>query len=718
MRDLSGFLDTRYRLLQLRPGNRNNWIGFCAGHYLNQNYEVAVQVLNSYESTLDEIPKEEAYEHSEFLMFKVKILEDMEKHQEALELLHNSTMLIKDRIAYLETEARIYKKLNKTEEACEKYRSLLEIIPDNADYHRGLQQVLGVDHESTSPVSEETQEILDSFYEDFQTRHPRCLTARRISLDYLQGAEFIKSADDYIRNFLDKGIPSLFSDLKPLYNYPEKVDALFEIFDNYINKMNHQQESNEALGNPQSALWVHHYLAQHFDSIGQTERALQHIQLALEHTPTVAEVHVVHSKILKHAGDLPGAFEAADQGRKLDLADRYLNCIAVKAAFRAGLITEADELAALFTKDADQISSLVEMQCLWYEIACGNAQLQKKNFGKALKKFVGVSKHFEDFVEDQFDFHGYCVRKMTLRAYIDMLYMEDKIYNEMSYSKAAIGAIKCYLALYDDKELILNPNQGPGEKSGEKGVKGKKTNAHKKGQPPPPKADPDPDGVKLASVDDPLMEATKFVTMLRSHGADRLESQQMGFEVYLRKQKMLLALSCVQRAIKISGRSHPTVHSMIIQLCKTVEDLESTMEDSPASTVLKEGINELLGDTCSVLEYNNNYFNKESVSGVIHRAVGIEMLIYLDPEHKTQHLSVLMEGTGPLGGGFGEDMLTLKDCQIVHQMILNPILNSEKVAEEWKQRCARIFKRSSYFHGADTTTGSSQNGITTTECDS
>lgn len=90
MRDLSGFLDTRYRLLQLRPGNRNNWIGFCAGHYLNQNYEVAVQVLNSYESTLEEIPKEEAYEHSELLMFKVKILEDMQKYQEALDLLHNS----------------------------------------------------------------------------------------------------------------------------------------------------------------------------------------------------------------------------------------------------------------------------------------------------------------------------------------------------------------------------------------------------------------------------------------------------------------------------------------------------------------------------------------------------------------------------------------------------------------------------------------------------
>jgi len=113
----------------------------------------------------------------------------------------------------------------------------------------------------------------------------------------------------------------------------------------------------------------------------------------------------------------------------------------------------------------------------------------------------------------------------------------------------------------------MNPNQAPGEKE-DQGSKEKKSNAHKKGQPPPPKADPDPDGVELAGIKDPLTAATKYVTMLRNHRPQKLESQQMGFELFLRKQKMLLALSCVQRAIKIAGRNHPIVHSMIIRLCK------------------------------------------------------------------------------------------------------------------------------------------------------
>ena len=44
-------------------------------------------------------------------------------------------------------------------------------------------------------------------------------------------------------------------------------------------------------------------------------------------------------------------------------------------------------------------------------------------------------KHFDDFQEDQFDFHAYCVRKMTLRAYVQMLRMEDSIYQNIFYSK-------------------------------------------------------------------------------------------------------------------------------------------------------------------------------------------------------------------------------------------------------------------------------------------
>lgn len=54
---------------------------------------------------------------------------------------------------------------------------------------------------------------------------------------------------------------------------------------------------------------------------------------------------------------------------------------------------------------------------------------------QALKQYLAVVKQFADMSEDQFDFHTYCVRKMTLRAYIAMLRMEDALYGHASYSK-------------------------------------------------------------------------------------------------------------------------------------------------------------------------------------------------------------------------------------------------------------------------------------------
>ena len=68
---------------------------------------------------------------------------------------------------------------------------------------------------------------------------------------------------------------------------------------------------------------------------------------------------------------------------------------------------------------------------------------------QALKMFKAIEAHFADFREDQFDFHSYCIRKMTLRAYIDMLSMEDTLCSAEDYVHAAYGAIEAYLHRYD-----------------------------------------------------------------------------------------------------------------------------------------------------------------------------------------------------------------------------------------------------------------------------
>lgn len=78
-----------------------------------------------------------------------------------------------------------------------------------------------------------------------------------------------------------------------------------------------------------------------------------------------------------------------------------------------------------------------------YELASGESYFRQGDLGRALKKFLAVEKHYADISEDQFDFHSYCLRKMTLRTYVDMLKFQDRLHSYLYFHKAAVGAIRC-----------------------------------------------------------------------------------------------------------------------------------------------------------------------------------------------------------------------------------------------------------------------------------
>jgi len=81
---------------------------------------------------------------------------------------------------------------------------------------------------------------------------------------------------------------------------------------------------------------------------------------------------------------------------------------------------------------------------------CGEADARTKDWGKAVKKFYSVQKHFTDYLEDMFNFHGFCVRKTSLRAHSDCLSMHNTIYANPFYQRAYRGALHILLHLLDE----------------------------------------------------------------------------------------------------------------------------------------------------------------------------------------------------------------------------------------------------------------------------
>lgn len=160
------------------------------------------------------------------------------------------------------------------------------------------------------------------------------------------------------------------------------------------------------------------------------------------------------ARIVKHAGDFEAAADLVDKARQMELNDRWLNNKAAKYALRANRQDAALALTHLFTRGEDMESvpdpaSLHEYQCMWYEIESGNAAYRSGDVVFALKNYRWIETHFETIKEDEYDFHEYCLRKMTFGAYADIVARDDRMNATPAFKTSARGAIQCWIDVFD-----------------------------------------------------------------------------------------------------------------------------------------------------------------------------------------------------------------------------------------------------------------------------
>uniref|UniRef100_A0A7N0VK31 Uncharacterized protein n=2 Tax=Kalanchoe fedtschenkoi TaxID=63787 RepID=A0A7N0VK31_KALFE len=729
IRDLAGFVETRQQLLTLKPNHRMNWIGFAVSHHLNSNGTKAVEILEAYEGTLEDDfpPYGERCEHGELMLYKVSLLEECGVFERALEELHKKESKIVDKLSFKEQEASLLMKLGRLDEVEKSYRGLLSVNPDNYRYYEGLQRALGLYSENHNYSLDEI-ERLDFLYKSLAQQYDWSSAVKRIPLDFLQGERFLEAADNYIRPLLTKGVPSLFSDLSSLYDQPGKANILEKLILEFEHSIKttcgYPRRDNKEP--PSTLLWTLFYLAQHYDRRGQYAIALAKVDEAMEHTPTVIDLCSVKSRILKHAGDLAAAAALADEARCMDLSDRYINSECVKRMLQADQVTLAEKTAVLFTKDGDQHNDLHDMQCMWYELISGESFLRQGDLGRALKKFLAVEKHYNDITEDQFDFHSYCLRKMTLRAYVEMLKFQDRLHSHTYFHKAAAGAIRCYIKLFDspskssteeDEEMLklapsqkkkLRQKQRKAEARAKKEVEVKNEdssagNVAKSGKRNLKPVDPDPHGEKLAQVKDPLSEATKYLKLLQKNSSDDLETHLLSFEVNMRKKKILLALQAVKQMLRLDA-DHPDSHRCLIRFFHQVGSMGVTVTDASklVGSVLeaeRSTVSQL--HERSLIEANSSFLDKHKDS-LMHRAAVAEMTVLLEPNKKSESINIIEESTNNLLSSDAALVAIrqwkLKECISIHRL-LDSVLLDKEAALRWKTRCSEYFPYSVYFEG-------------------
>jgi len=50
---------------------------------------------------------------------------------------------------------------------------------------------------------------------------------------------------------------------------------------------------------PSAELWVLFFLVRHYTTIGNTQKAMEYVDIAIEHTPTMMELYMIKAKVYK-----------------------------------------------------------------------------------------------------------------------------------------------------------------------------------------------------------------------------------------------------------------------------------------------------------------------------------------------------------------------------------------------------------------------------------
>nr|XP_060625217.1 N-alpha-acetyltransferase 16, NatA auxiliary subunit isoform X1 [Anolis sagrei ordinatus] len=659
MRDLEGYRETRYQLLQLRPTQRASWIGYAIAYHLLKDYDMALKLLEEFRKTQQIPPNKIDYEYSELILYQNQVMREADLFQESLDHIETYERQICDKLMIEEIRGEMLLKLGRLKEASEVYKELIDRNAENWHYYEGLEKAL-------QPHSlEERLKV----YDEISKQHPRAVSPRRLPLNFVTGERFRELMDKFLRVNFSKGCPPLFTTLKSLYYNIEKVSTIQELVTGYEASLktcnlfspyeNGEQEP------PTTLLWVRYFLAQHFDKLGQFSLALDYINSAVASTPTLIELFYLKAKIYKHVGNLKEAAKWMDEAQSLDTADRFINSKCAKYMLRANMVKDAEEMCSKFTREGTSaMENLNEMQCMWFQTECALAFQRLGKYGDALKKCHEVERHFFEITDDQFDFHTYCMRKMTLRAYVDLLRLEDVLRKHAFYFKAAWSAIEIYLKLHDNplaneskeqevnsenlsaKELkkMLSKQRRAQKKAKleeerkhaererqQKNQKKKRDEEEEETSGPKEELVPE----KLERVDNPLEEAIKFLIPLKSLVADNIDTHLLAFEIYFRKGKFLLMLQSVKRAFAIDS-NNPWLHECLIKFSKCVSDHSNLPEI--VNKVLTQEMQKIF--ISKDLESFNEDFLKRNSTSIQHLLSGAKMMYFLDSSRQEKAIAI------------------------------------------------------------------------------
>lgn len=496
LRDLSSCLSqlrkfplltkTRFDYLQAEPGYRQNYSTTAMAYDLNGEYESAIKICEQIEEIIkDKLIEEDMVENSEAIIYKATLYIKLEQYEKALEYIdqqldRTDKFRCYDTFGLLEMKYELLMKLGKYNEGQLVIRQLLIKNPDNIDYYRDLFKCLQIEDNVDLKLKVLTK--LAKFY-------PRSDLPKYLPLTFLKGELFESHLDAYMSGLFKRGVPSAFNAIKTLYKEKDHPQIILKVAEKY--------ESSEK--DPLNLTWIKYFVSQHYYRLGDYENSMKKINEAIQITPTLIELYMYKARILKHQGRLADAANEMNTARRMDLQDRFVNTKTVKYYFRANMIEEAIKTASLFTKNDEEptgVKDLHQVQACWFIAEYAEAlarlfkeklslfqELEKKEpsatanddggnqdddeinihlikkqvsayLGLSLQRFFSIFSIYEEYYDDQFDFHFYAFRKGTFRAYHETIQWSDELFHQPFIGRIYSDVMTLLQYTVENKDLL------------------------------------------------------------------------------------------------------------------------------------------------------------------------------------------------------------------------------------------------------------------------
>ncbi|OLY79448.1 N-alpha-acetyltransferase 16, NatA auxiliary subunit [Smittium mucronatum] len=505
IRDYKGLIVSRLKLMVEAKHNSTAWLGLAVAYHLNGNYLKAIEIIDNNFEVNSKVSVSD-YPTSEIYLYKANLLMLAGENQEALEYLISKSDNILDKPVLLDFKAHNLLALSQNDEAKDIYLELISINSESLEFISGyLRSISVLNDPISSPISLEylislsnspqldTEKATESMLL-LQQKFPDSNILQNLPLFFCSTDKFEPMASDYMRKMIVRGVPSLFTSLKSLYSLHEiafessKYSTLGNIAESYSSSLKSKNAFSDSniVPNSEAYIWAEFYCIQHHDRLGNYVNALSRIEALINDSPELAELRMAKAKILKHMGNFPAAQVAMDEARNLELSDRFLNSKTVKYLLRNNKVNEAEEMFTLFVRNdvTNKIQEIFELQANWYLLERARAHSRNLKIGRALVCYNTIIKSFEEYYDDQLDFHSYCLRKSTLRSYIDMIKWGDELYfkNDVFVS-ACSEYLNCLVQLQDKvdarskslkSESSTKKENGKAQKSGSNKKSGSK----------------------------------------------------------------------------------------------------------------------------------------------------------------------------------------------------------------------------------------------------